>query len=44
MTVASPMCYSLGHVEKLVQVHSSVGEFPEGTFLLLLNVRLKTKL
>lgn len=35
------MSYSLGHVQELVQVHSSVGELPEGTLLLLLGVRLK---
>lgn len=31
----------LGHVQKLVQVHTSVGELPEGTLLLDLGIRLK---
>lgn len=31
----------IGHVQQLVQVHTSVGEFPEGTLLLLLSVRLR---
>lgn len=31
----------LGHVQKLVQVHTSVGEFPEGTLLLDLSIRLE---
>lgn len=30
----------LGHVQKLVQVHTSVGELPEGTLLLDLGIRL----
>ena len=34
------MGYLLGHVQELVQVHTSVGELPEGTLLLDLNVRL----
>ena len=34
------LVYSLGHVKKLVQVHTSVGELPEGTLLLDLNFRL----
>uniref|UniRef100_A0A0E9X7T9 Uncharacterized protein n=1 Tax=Anguilla anguilla TaxID=7936 RepID=A0A0E9X7T9_ANGAN len=29
----------IGHVQKLVQVYASVGKLPEGTLLLLLNVR-----
>lgn len=31
----------LGHVQKLVQVHTSVGELPEGTLLLDLGIRLE---
>lgn len=31
----------LGHVEELVQVHPAVSEFPEGSFLLLLHLRLQ---
>lgn len=31
----------LGHVQKLVQVHTSVGELPEGTLLFDLGIRLK---
>lgn len=30
----------LGHVQKLVQVHTPVGELPEGTLLLDLGIRL----
>uniref|UniRef100_A0A8C1UK65 Uncharacterized protein n=1 Tax=Cyprinus carpio TaxID=7962 RepID=A0A8C1UK65_CYPCA len=30
-----------GHVQQLVQIHTSVGEFPEGTLLLLVYVRLR---
>lgn len=33
-------CHLLGHVQKLVQVHSPVGELPEGTLLLDLGIRL----
>lgn len=40
-TQVSKSCYSLGHVQELVQVHSSVGELPEGSLLLLLCVRLE---
>lgn len=35
-----PPGYLLGHVQELVQVHTSVGELPEGTLLLDLHVRL----
>lgn len=38
---ARPPGYLLGHVQELVQVHSSVGELPEGTLLLDLDVRLR---
>lgn len=31
----------LGHVQKLVQVHTSVGELPEGTLLFDLCIRLE---
>lgn len=31
----------LGHVQKLVQVHTPVGELPEGTLLLDLGIRLE---
>lgn len=31
----------LGHVQKLVQVHTSEGELPEGTLLLDLGIRLE---
>lgn len=34
------MIHLLGHVQKLVQVHTSVGELPEGTLLLDLGIRL----
>lgn len=34
------LIYLLGHVQKLVQVHTSVGELPEGTLLLDLGIRL----
>lgn len=30
----------LGHVQELVQVHTPVGELPEGTLLLDLGIRL----
>lgn len=40
VTEASRPVYSLGHVQELVQVHSSVGELPESALLLLLCVRL----
>ena len=33
----------LGHVQELVQVHTSVGELPEGTLLLDLGFRLKKR-
>lgn len=33
----------LGHVQKLIQVHTSVGELPEGTLLLDLGIRLKER-
>lgn len=35
------LIYSLGHVQKLVQVNTPVGELPEGTLLLDLNFRLR---
>lgn len=31
----------LGHVQELVQVHTSVGELPEGTLLLDFSISLK---
>lgn len=34
------MNHLLGHVQKLVQVHTPVGELPEGTLLLDLGIRL----
>lgn len=34
------LIYSLGHVQKLVQVNTPVGELPEGTLLLDLDIRL----
>lgn len=37
------MVHLLGHVQKLVQVHTSVGELPEGTLLLDLGIRLKQR-
>lgn len=42
-TVAQSLivCHLLGHVQKLVQVHTSVGELPEGTLLLDLGIRLR---
>lgn len=37
----SVVCHLLGHVQELIQVHTSVGELPEGTLLLDLGIRLK---
>lgn len=34
------LAHLLGHVQKLVQVHTPVGELPEGTLLLDLGIRL----
>ncbi len=39
----SVVSHLLGHVQKLVQVHTSVGELPEGTLLLDLGIRLKER-
>lgn len=33
----------LGHVQKLVQVHTPIGELPEGTLLLDLGICLKER-
>lgn len=35
---------SLGHVQKLVQVHTSVGELPESTLLFDLSIRLEEEM
>lgn len=39
--INSIVSHLLGHVQKLVQVHTSVGELPEGTLLLDLGICLK---